>query len=70
MKNIRDVRDELAGVFADLKSGKLKPADAAELNNAAGKIISSLKVELEYYGQRKEKPNIPFLGSGPNASDE
>lgn len=61
MKNIREVRAELSQVFSDLKAGKLKAAEASELNNAAGKIISSLKVELEYYGQRKEKPEISFL---------
>jgi hypothetical protein len=31
------------------------------MNNSAGKIINSLKVELEYFALRKEKPNIPFL---------
>ncbi|VVE82662.1 hypothetical protein [Pandoraea sputorum] len=61
MKNIRDVRAELSKVFDDLKAGRLKPAEASELNNAAGKIINSLKVEIEYYALRKEKPKIDFL---------
>jgi len=63
MNNIRDVRAELAAVFEGLKAGTIKPAEASELNNAAGKIINSLKVELEYYAQRKESPNIPFLAT-------
>lgn len=63
MKNIREVRAELAQVFADLRAGKVKAPVAAELNNTAGKIINSLKVELEYYGQRKEKPEISFLAN-------
>lgn len=62
MKTIQELRDELVNVFHGIKSGAIKHADAAELNNSAGKIISSLKVELDYYALRKEKPSIPFLG--------
>lgn len=61
MKNITEVREQLSEVFAMLKAGSIQPGTATELNNAAGKIINSLKVELEYYSQRKEKPEIPFL---------
>lgn len=61
MKNIHELRDQLSTVFAELKTGQLKPAIAAELNNAAGKIINSLKVELEYYNLRKETPEIDYL---------
>ena len=61
MKNINELRSELSQVFARLKEGDLKPAEAAELNNTAGKIINSAKVELEYYALRKEKPEIDFL---------
>lgn len=63
MKNINEVRDELSKVFEELKSGQLKSADAKELNNCAGKIINSLKVELEYSALRKEQPNIEFLNT-------
>lgn len=62
MKTIQELRIELAAVFNDLRAGAIKHKDAAELNNSAGKIISSLKVELDYYALRKERPNIPFLG--------
>lgn len=61
MKNIHEVRDELASVYQGLKNGDIKHHDAAEMNNSLGKIIGSLKVELEYYALRKEAPNIPFL---------
>lgn len=68
MKTIQEVRDALSLVFAGIKDGTIKHADAAELNNSAGKIISSLKVEIEYYALRKERPNIPFMGdSGDKA---
>lgn len=61
MKNMIDLRTELAQVFDELRSGSIKPKEAAEMNNTAGKIINSVKVELDYYALRKEKPSIPFL---------
>lgn len=61
MKTVTTLRDELAEVFDQLKSGAIKPKDAGELANVAGKMINSAKVQLEYYALRKETPNIPFL---------
>jgi len=61
MNNIQDVRTELSNVFEDLKNGKIKPSEASELNNTAGKIINSLKVEIEYYSLRKETPEIDYF---------
>ena len=64
MNNVTDLRDELAKVFHELKAGALEPRHASELNNAAGKIINSARVELEYYNLRNEKPEISFLEGG------
>lgn len=61
MKNMTELRDELAAVFESLKTGDIKGKDAKEMNNAAGKIIASTKVQLEYFALRKETPDIPFL---------
>jgi 5-formyltetrahydrofolate cyclo-ligase len=61
MKTAEELRDELAAVFRDLKSGAIKHSDAAELANLAGKMISSAKVQVEYYALRKEVPDIAFL---------
>ena len=61
MKNIKEVREQLTEVFKDLRDGSLEPKVASELNNSAGKIINTLKVELEYFSLRKEKPKIKFL---------
>lgn len=63
MKNINEVREQLSDVFTELKAGTLTPKEASELNNCAGKIINSAKVELEYYALRKEKPEIRFLSN-------
>lgn len=61
MKDINELRENLSSVFKDLRSGDIKPSEAAELNNCAGKIINSLKVEMEYKISRKETPDIRFL---------
>ena len=63
MKNIKEVREELGKVFEGIRDGSLKVPKAAEMNNAAGKILNSVKVELEYYALRKEKPKIDFLNT-------
>ena len=61
IKNIRDLRKELCSVFETLKDDPRRVDQAKELSNAAGKIIGTCKVELEYAGMRKEKPNVDFL---------
>jgi len=61
MKNAEELRTNLAEVFQQLKAGTIKPGEAAELANLAGKMISSAKVQVEYYALRKESPTIPFL---------
>ena len=61
MKNITDLRNELCDTFDDLKMGNITPKVASEMNNSAGKIIHTLKVQLEYHTMTKSTPNIPFL---------
>lgn len=64
MKNVTELRDQLSQVFTELRGGTVKHSDAAELANLAGKMITSAKVQLEYYALRKEAPTISFLASG------
>jgi hypothetical protein len=61
VKNAEELRDELAQTFAQLKVGAIKPSEAAELANLAGKMIASAKVQVEYFALRKESPRIKFL---------
>ena len=65
MKNAEELRAELAQTFAQLKAGEIKPSEAAELANLAGKMIGSAKVQVEYYALRKEAPTIAFLEATP-----
>lgn len=61
MKTINELRDELLTLFDNIKSGDADVKAAGEMNNTAGKIINSVKVELEYAALRKVEPSIPFL---------
>ena len=61
MNNINELRKELAQTYKALKNGTANAKDVKELNNCAGKIINTLKVELEFAALRKVTPNIPFL---------
>jgi hypothetical protein len=61
MKTVTDLRNELCNTFDDLKAGNITPKVASEMNNSAGKIINTLKVQLDYHTMTKTKPNIPFL---------
>lgn len=64
MKNAEELRDELSNTFAQLKAGAIKPSEAAELANLAGKMIASAKVQVEYFALRNESPRIAFLEGG------
>lgn len=63
MKTVTELRDELADVFDQLRTGEIKPKEAGELANVAGKMINSAKIQLEYHALRKSTPSIPFLES-------
>ena len=61
MKNAKQLRDDLSDVFDKLRAGEIDRNSAAELANIAGKMISSAKVQVEYFALRKEAPKIDFL---------
>lgn len=60
---ITDIRNNLIDVFNGLRDGTLEIKDAVEINNTAGKIISSAKVQLAYHALRGECPEMPFLAA-------
>lgn len=63
MKNITDLRTDLLQVYEGLRDGSIEVKTAKELSNSAGKIINSVRVELDYVGMRGETPNIDFMQS-------
>ena len=61
MQNITELRKSLADNYTKMKAGKMGLNTGKELSNCAGKIINSLKVELEYNSLLGIKERIPFL---------
>lgn len=62
MTNVIELRNELCQVFDQLRKGTVDCKCAKEIVNAAGKIINTVRIELEYADLRKETPVIEFLG--------
>ena len=54
--NANELQKELAELYQNLKSGKIKPPVACEMNNAAGKMIGLAKLQLEYMRLGKATP--------------
>lgn len=61
MKNVTEMRTKLANVFAKLESGEIDTRVAKQMNNSAGKILYSIRVELEQAYLRNEKPDVDWL---------
>ena len=61
MKNISELTTELSALYEALKNGTIDVKVATEMNNTAGKIINSQRVQLEYAELRKEQPDILFM---------
>lgn len=61
MNNVTELRDALANIFDELKEKKIAPEEAAQLTNCAGKIIGTIRVEMEYADRRSESPQIKFM---------
>ena len=61
INNATELREDMLAIYEKIKSGQIDLKTAKELNNCAGKIINSAKVQVEYAVVRNEKPNIEFL---------
>jgi len=61
-KNITELRNDLLDSFEQVKKDPRRLAQAGELANTAGKIIASVKIQLEYSLLLNQEPVIPFLG--------
>jgi len=61
MQNITELRKSLADNYEKMKSGDMEIKQGKELSNCAGKIIQSLKVELEYQTLLGTAKEIKYL---------
>jgi hypothetical protein len=61
-KDIGELRDQLLDAFDLVKNDPRRAGQVQEMSNAAGKIIATLKTQLEYSLLRGELPEIGFMG--------
>jgi hypothetical protein len=61
MQNITELRKSLSENYENMIKGEMPIGLGKELSNAAGKIINTLKVELEYQALLGKKEPIEFL---------
>lgn len=61
MKNVNEMRENLSSLYSDLRKGSVDRKDVKELTNICGKMINSAMVQVKYYAERKEMPDITFL---------
>lgn len=59
---ITELRDDMLDIYEQLKRDPKRMLQTRELANAAGKVIATVKLELEYAALRQERPVIDFLG--------
>lgn len=65
ISNMTDLRRELCDVIERVKKDRAYVPQAVEITNAAGKIINSIRVELEYAKVAKTvPPPSRFLDQG------
>ena len=61
MKNVTDLTAELSRVFKGIEEGTIDLKKAAEMNNAAGKIINAQRLLLEVAALNKTRITNTFL---------
>lgn len=62
VSNIDELRAYLAEDLIRVSQGDITPAVANASANLSGKILQSVKLELEYNAMVGSTPNISFLG--------
>lgn len=60
--NITELRNELIEAFDMVQKDPRRALQVKEMTNAAGKVIGTIKCQLEYALLKGEEPDIPFLG--------
>ena len=61
MKNMKELRGRLINLNDGLEKGTMDLKTVTEMHNGIGKIINTVRTQLEYSKLRKEKPQIDFM---------
>lgn len=64
MQNIKELRDSLLENYEQTKAGKMEKGTCQTLANTAGKVINSVRLELDYNAFCGAKKTISFLETG------
>lgn len=59
--NIRELREILGEEIQKLREEKTTPANVNAITNATGKVLSTVKLEMEYCKLIGRAPKIEFL---------
>lgn len=62
--NTSELRAVLCETIAAVREKTITPDAAEAISNASGKIVASLRVELEYRRMRGEVPKMQFVEGG------
>lgn len=65
IKTLTDLGQDLLEVYTDLREGKIDKPTAEALANVAGKVINSLKVQIEYNSLKATIDRVELLESSP-----
>jgi hypothetical protein len=60
-KSLDDLRKILSEEIDKVRDGKTSAANVNAVTNATGKILSSIKLEMEYYKLLGKVPEIDFV---------
>lgn len=61
IKNMVQLTADLTTAYSQLRTKRLKPEEARELANMAGKVVKGTAVQLEYNKFMKKRKPIKFL---------
>jgi len=64
LKSVEDMRVMLSEEITKLREGNTNAANVNAIVNATGKILSTVKLEIEYNKMIGSTPNIPFIPAG------
>jgi hypothetical protein len=69
--SLSDLRSILSEQIEKIRTGQATAASVNAISNASGKILSSIKLELEYHKMIGKTPNIPaLLTAAPEPEDK
>jgi len=66
---IDELRVVLSDSIRDLRSSESTAANVNAISNATGKILSSLKLQMEYYRLIGKTPEMPILLAASESKD-